>query len=331
MSKTAATGVGSRPKAAWSAALAATLLTLSASLARATPEESITAAMRDAEALVDCTRSFDAACVAAHTDEYYLRAVGTTPELFARTQSLLYAKLKELHGVVTRFDLERPRDEFRLDDLDAVFIPYHETLEISGIQARSSAYLIGLSRDDGVSWRLIDGSAVTLADIHIVLPSYAGEPPLPDAWSSASNDGEGGPYRQLFAGFNGPRSAGTFNYFSAQEARTSWVALALGDRIDEILPEVDFSRQILVAAAAGERMSANGALGLARVDVNDSMVTPYVQIGVNRSGCDQPALASYPFVLIAVGRPKKTLPTGGMNIREYPNGCARTLSSQPRG
>jgi hypothetical protein len=312
-------------------ALAAAILALSAAPARATPEESITAAMRDAQALVDCTRSFDAACVAAHTDEEYLRGVGMTSELFARTQSLLYANLRVLHGVVTRFDLTRPREEFRLDGLDVVFIPYEETLEVSGTVARSSAYLLGLSRDGGASWQLIDGATVTLADIHIVLPSYGGDPPAPEVWSSASNDGEGGPYRQVFAGFDGPRSAGTFNYFSAEEARTSWVALALGDRIDKILAEVDFSRQVLVAAAVGERMNANGALSLARLDVNDSRVAPYVQVGVNKAGCDQPSLASYPFVLIAVGRPKKTLPTGGMNAQDYPNGCARSISSQPHG
>jgi hypothetical protein len=311
------------------AALAATLLAFS--LAHASPEEQITAAMRDAQAWVDCTRAFDADCVAARSDVEYLRALGTTPELFARTQSLLYTRLKDLHAVVTRFDLERSREPFRLDGLDVVFIPYEQALEISGTHARSSAYLIGLSHDDGASWQFIDGSTVTLADIRIVLPSYAGEPPLPDAWSSASNDGEGGPYRRLFAGFNGPRSPGTFNYFSAQEVRGSWVALALGTRLEGVLSEVDFDRQILVAAAVGERMNANGALSVVRLDVNDSVITPDVQIGVNRSGCDQPALASYPFVLVAVGRPKKTVAAGGMDHQDYPNGCARTVSGEPHG
>jgi hypothetical protein len=320
-----------RPPVAWIAGVGATVLALSASLALASPEEKITAAMRDAQAWVDCTKAFDAACVAARTDAEYLRGVGTTPELFARSESLLYARLKDLHAVVTRFDLSRPREEFRLDGLEVVFIPYEQALEISGTLARSSAYLIGLSRDDGTSWQLIDGSTVTLADIHIVLPNYAGEPPMPDAWSSASNDGEGGPYRQLFAGFNGLRSPGTFNYFSAQEVRGSWVALALGERIEEILSEVDFSRQILVAAAVGERTNANGALSVVRLDVNASVVTPYVQIGVNDSRCDQPPLASYPFVLVAAGRPKRALPSGAVDHQNYPNGCARTVSGKPQG
>jgi hypothetical protein len=301
------------------------------SLAHASAEEKITAAMRDAQAWVDCARAFDAGCVAGRTDVEYLRALGTTPELFARTQSLLYARLKDLHAVVTRFDLDRPREQFRLDGLEVAFVPYEQALEVSGTHARSSAYLIGLSHDGGASWQFIDGSTVTLADVRIVLPSYAGEPPLPDAWSSASNDGEGGPYRRLFAGFNGPRSPGTFNYFSAQEVRGSWVALALGARLEEVLSEVDFDRQILVAAAVGERMSANGALSVVRLDVNDSVVTPDVQIGVNRSGCDQPALASYPFVLVAVGRPKRTVATGGIDHQDYPNGCARTASGEPHG
>jgi hypothetical protein len=312
-------------------ALGVMLFALSAALARASPDDRITAAMRDAQAWVDCTRAFDAACIAARTDEDYLRGVGTTPEFFARTQSLLYARLKELRAVVTRFDLGRPREAFRLDGLDVVFIPYDQALEIPGTHAESSAYLIGLSRDDGASWQLIDGSTVTLADIHIVLPSYDGEPPLPLAYSSSSNDGEAGPYRQLFAAFDGPRSPGTFNYFTAQEVRGSWVAEALGERIEKVLSQVDFGRQILVAAAVGMRMNANGALAVLRLDVNDSVVTPYVQIGVNKSGCDQPALASYPFVLAAVGRPKKALPTGVVDQQNYPNGCARTISAKPHG
>jgi hypothetical protein len=312
-------------------ALGVMLLALSAALARASPEDRITAAMRDAQVWAGCIRAFDAACVAARTDEDYLRGAGTTPELFARTLSLLYAKLTELHAVVTRFDLGRPREEFRLDGLDVVFIPYDQTLEIPGTHAESSAYLIGLSRDDGANWQLIDGSTVTPAAIHIVLPSYDGEPPLPLAYSSTSNDGEAGPYRQLFAGFDGPRSPGTFNYFTAQEVRGSWVAQALGERIEKVLSQVDFGRQILVATAVGERMNANGALSLVRLDVNDSVVTPYLQIGVNKSGCDQPSLASYPFVLAAVGRPKKVLPTGAMDQQNYPNGCARTMSAEPHG
>jgi hypothetical protein len=312
-------------------ALGAAALALSASLAHASPEERITAAMRDAQAWVDCTRAFDAACVAARTDAEYLRGAGMTSELFARTQSLLYAKLKDLHAVVTRFDLTRPREEFRLDGLDVVFIPYDQALELPGTHAQSSAYLIGLSRDDGANWQLIDGSTITLADIRLVLPSYEGEPPLPESYSSASNDGEAGPYRQLLAGFNGPRLPGTFNYSSAQEVRGSWVAQALGERLERVLAQIDFSRQILVAAAVGERMNANGALNLMRLDVNDSVVTPYVQIGVNKAGCDQPSLASYPYVLAAAGRPKKSLPTGGMDHQNYPNGCARTVSAEPHG
>lgn len=304
-------------------------LLLEAALVLASPEEDITAAMRDAQAWVDCTRSFDAECVAARTDDEYLRGLGTTPELFARTESMLYSRLKDLHAVVTRFDLERPREEFRLDGRDVVFIPYDQAIEAGTNHAESSAYIIGLSRDLGVHWQFVDGSTVTLADIRVVLPTYMGEPPLPETYSSASNDGEAGPYRQLLAGFNGPKSPGTYSYFSAEEARASWLAQALGERLDGVLSDVDFKRQILVAAAVGERRTANGALSLQRVDVNDSRVMPYVRIGVNRAGCEEPLRASYPFVLAAIGRPKKSLPTGGIDEQDYPNGCARAAAGAP--
>jgi ribosomal protein L12E/L44/L45/RPP1/RPP2 len=311
--------------------LAAALL-LEAALVLASPEDDIKAALRDAEVWVDCTRSFDAACVAARSDDEYLRGLGTTPELFARTQSLLYARLKELHAVVTRFDLDRPREEFRLDGRDVVFIPYDEAIDAGGNHAESSAYLIGLSRDLGAHWQFVDGSTVTLADIRIVLPSYMGEPPLPEAYSSASNDGEAGPYRTLFTGFNGPKSPGTYTYFSSEEARASWLAQALGEeRLDSVLSEVDFKRQILVAAAVGEHRTANGALSLQRIDVNDSRVMPYVRIGVNRAGCEEPSRASYPFVLAAIGRPKLNVSTGGTDQQDYPNGCARAASGGPHG
>jgi hypothetical protein len=310
--------------------LAATLV-LEAALVLASPEDDITAAMRDAQAWVDCTRSFDAACVAAGTDDEYLRGLGTTPELFARTQSMLYSRLKDLHAVVTRFVLERPREEFRLDGRDVVFIPYDQAIDAGSNHAESSAYLIGLSRDRGAHWQFVEGSTVTLADIRIVLPSYMGEPPLPESYSSASNDGEAGPYRQLLAGFNGPRSAGTYSFFSPDEARASWLTQALGERLDGVLSEVDFKRQIVVAAAVGERRTANGALSLQRIDVNDSRVMAYVRIGVNRAGCEQPSSASYPFVLAALARPKKSLPTGSMDQQDYPNGCARAASGGPHG
>jgi hypothetical protein len=309
----------------------AALLALNAALACASPEERISAAMRDAQSWVDCTRAFDAACVAAATDPDYLFGMGTTPDLFARTQSLLYGRLKDLHAIVTRFQLYRPREVFRLDARDVVFIPYDQAFEMGTQHAESSAFLIGLSRNDGLSWRFIDGSTVTGADVRLTLPSYNGEPPLPPAYSSASNDGEAGPYRQIYAGFNGPKDPHTYNYYSAEEVRGSWLAQALGDRLDQVLSQVDFAQQILIAAAAGARTTANGDLSLSRIDVNDSVVTPYLQIGVNKPGCEQPMNNSYPFVLAARGRTRKNLPSGGMDFQNYLNGCTRTASGEPHG
>jgi hypothetical protein len=310
----------------WIALAIAAALLLARALAWASPSDEIAAALRDARAWVDCIRAFDARCVANGTDSEYLKNVGTTTELFAKSESYLYNSLKAAGGKVTRFDLTPPREVFSLDGREYVFIPYDQMFDTNDRHAQSSSYLIGASNDKGATWQFIDGSTITRGDIRLLMPRYRGEPPLPPSYASASNDGEAAGYRELLTGFNGPSLGRIYRYGSADEVRASWVARALGADLDQVLAHVDFEREILIAAAAGGRLTANGPVSVIRIDVDNSVVKPYLEIGVNAPGCEQAASSSYPFVLVVMGRPKKNAGVAGIAPQDFPNGCARAVS-----
>jgi hypothetical protein len=297
--------------------------------ASGSPSDEIAAAMRDARSWVDCIKAFDAVCVANGTDVEYLRSVGTTTELFAKSESYLYNALKTAGGRVTRFDLTPPREVFSLDGREFVFISYEQMFDTNDRHAQSASYLIGASNNKGASWQFVDGSTVTRGDMRLLMPSYRNAPPLPPSYVSASNDGEAGAYRELYEGFNGPTLGRTYRYASADEVRASWVARALGGELDKVLAQVDFAREILIAAAAGERLRANGPVSVIRIDVDNSVVKPYLEIGVNAPGCDELPSSSYPFVLAAMSRPKKDVDAAGMNPQDFPNGCVRTAAGLP--
>ena len=96
----------------------------------------------------------------------------------------------------------------------------------------------------------------------------------------------------------------------------------MGNELQGVLGKVDFSHQVLVAAAVGARARANGSLRLTRVQIYDSTVKPYVAIGVNNNACQLPSGESYPFVLAVIERPAHLRKLSSFDHQNFPNGCA---------
>lgn len=88
-------------------------------------------------------------------------------------------------------------------------------------------------------------------------------------------------FKQLYVGFNGPSSPGRNVFASQAEATSSWLAAALGDRIPSVLAQVDFSHQLLIVTAVGERSTTTGNVAVSEVLRHGKGVMSFVRIGVN--------------------------------------------------
>jgi hypothetical protein len=139
--------------------------------------------------------------------------------------------------------------------------------------------------------------------------------------SSASSSS----FRQLYSGFDGPRESKSFRFDSADAVRASWVASAIPGQLEEILSRVDFTRDVLIAAAVGMRDDVNAPAKVVEVDE----LVVYLEIGVNTADCTEPIRLSYPFVLVSVPRPKLPIPSEGFDHKGYENGCRPEMSGVP--
>jgi hypothetical protein len=127
---------------------------------------------------------------------------------------------------------------------------------------------------------------------------------------------------QIYVGFNGPESSSTSFFASAGQAESSWLGAALGAKAKNLLSQVDFSHQLLVASAVGARENTTGNVSVDRVFVIDGSVMTSLRIGVNGEGCKQPKVASYPFVLTVIEKPTAFNPdSGGQDLQNFDDGC----------
>ena len=137
------------------------------------------------------------------------------------------------------------------------------------------------------------------------------------------------PYKQLFAGFNGPRVTDTHFFTSVVAVRSSWLATAMPAQLEKVLSEVDFAHQMLVVSVVGEHGGATGQVKIVRIEVSREKRQTYgmafVAIGVNGAGCKQKYRRSYPFV-VAVIEKEPNIQSGGYDDQNFPDGCKPTIS-----
>lgn len=88
----------------------------------------------------------------------------------------LNQKLKSIGANYTKFDLQPPGAPFSGDGQLYIIIPYSSVMEVRGRRFLSEAFLIGISENDGESWKFVDGISSTQENIRNVIPSYSGAP-----------------------------------------------------------------------------------------------------------------------------------------------------------
>ena len=133
------------------------------------------------------------------------------------------------------------------------------------------------------------------------------------------------PFQQLYAGFDGPRLPKSYRFDSADAVRQSWVAFAVTSELEQILSTMDFGQDVLVAVAVGGRENVNVS---PKAVAADGLLV-FVRIGVNMPDCGEPHAKSYPFVLVAVPKPKSKSPSEGYDLQNYGNGCLKVLTGIP--
>ena len=134
-------------------------------------------ASRDAARLVSCMKAFDAPCANSMIYTKILEQHGISRSQLDQTVSSTYANLKSSHVTYSRFDLNATWPPFVTRGRRYIFIPYNAVLEGMGRKVVAKSFFIGVSEDDGTSWKFMDGQRLTKDMIGQVIPGYVGRLP----------------------------------------------------------------------------------------------------------------------------------------------------------
>jgi hypothetical protein len=134
-------------------------------------------ASRDAARLASCMKAFDAPCANSMTYTKILEERGISRGQLDQQVGGLYANLKSSHVTYSRFDLSAPWPPFVTLGRRYIFIPYNAVLEGMGRKVVAKSFFIGVSEDDGTSWKFMDGQRLTKDMIGQVIPGYVGKLP----------------------------------------------------------------------------------------------------------------------------------------------------------
>jgi hypothetical protein len=121
-------------------------------------------------------KAFDTPCTAELTYTKFLEERGATRDKLIEAAENLNRKLKSVGAKYTRFDLDEAWKPFTGDGRVYIFVPYLQVLEAGGQKGTVKAYFIGISENDGSSWRFVDGVNASPENIRMIIPSYSGEP-----------------------------------------------------------------------------------------------------------------------------------------------------------
>jgi hypothetical protein len=134
-------------------------------------------ASRDAARLANCMKAFDAPCANSMTYTKILEEHGISRSQLDQAVSAAYANMKSSHVTYSRFDLDAPWPPFVTLGRRYIFIPYNAVLEGIGRKVVAKSFFIGVSEDDGTSWKFMDGQRLTKDMIGQVIPGYVGKLP----------------------------------------------------------------------------------------------------------------------------------------------------------
>jgi hypothetical protein len=134
-------------------------------------------ASRDAARLSSCMEAFDALCANSMTDTKILEEHGISRSQLDQQVGAMYANLKTSQVTYSRFDLGAPWPPFVTLGRRYIFIPYTAVLVGMGRRVAAKSFFIGVSEDDGSSWKFVDGQRLTKDMIGQIIPGYVGKLP----------------------------------------------------------------------------------------------------------------------------------------------------------
>jgi len=138
-------------------------------------------ALRDAKSLTSCMKSLDTDCTMKWTYTKLLEEQGFAVTTLRAQLNASFENIKVADGKTERLELGVAGAPFPADGKQYIFIPYQETMAIQGQLYSQTAYFIGVSEDNGVSWKFVDGFGYSEKNIREVIPGYGGSPLPPRA------------------------------------------------------------------------------------------------------------------------------------------------------
>lgn len=135
-------------------------------------------ALATLQRLVDAVRMGDAKAVVNLTHpKVHELAGGREKMLSVLTETLQSAKITGHKR--DRVVIGKPSALGRDGKQIFFFVPYVGVSSNNERSATIEAFYLGISADDGDTWRFVDGSRMDQQTIKLFIPSYSGEPPLP--------------------------------------------------------------------------------------------------------------------------------------------------------
>lgn len=143
--------------------------------------DSVANALRDAQTLAGCMKALDTECTLKWMYTKPLLDQGFELGELRAQLNVSFENIRVAQGKTERFDLGAAGSPFSGDGKQYIFVPYRETMIVQGQRYSQTAYFIGVSEDQGLSWKFVDGIGFSLKNIRTVIPSYAGGPLPPRA------------------------------------------------------------------------------------------------------------------------------------------------------
>ena len=121
-------------------------------------------------------KKFDADGCAPLIYAPYFEKQGADPAQFRKATAELNEKFKSIGARYSKFELQPPSKLFTADGKLLVIVPYASTLEATGRRISKESFFVGVSEDNGETWRFIEGFHFTQQTIRDIIPTYDGAP-----------------------------------------------------------------------------------------------------------------------------------------------------------
>jgi hypothetical protein len=130
--------------------------------------------IRDVTRLVECMKTLDATCTNSLTYTRPFEEHGISRDQLDRAVNDLYQKMKSVHGSYSHFNVSAPWPPFASRGRRYIFIPYQALLKSPARDVSTTSFFVGVSEDDGASWKFVDGQKITSENIGMIIPGYGG-------------------------------------------------------------------------------------------------------------------------------------------------------------